>query len=80
MSKSISDLTEGESTVITSCNNLRLLEHGFVPKTSITVYKKFLGLTCVSLRGAIIACRDKDYQEVSVEEASYQNKISDGKN
>ena len=68
MSKTIIDLIEGEKAIVVDCGNWRLLEHGFIPGTKVVIYKKFFGLTSVYLRGAVIACRNKDYEKVTVNE------------
>jgi len=66
MTKSIKDLIEGEKAIIFSCDDRCLLENGFVEGTPIEIYKKISGMTCVYLRGAIIAARDKEYEKVLI--------------
>jgi len=60
-------LKEGESGVITDCNNTRLLEHGFTPSTIIQMYKKVNGIVSIYIKGAIICLREEEYQQVSIE-------------
>ncbi|PJE81211.1 hypothetical protein COU58_03930 [Candidatus Pacearchaeota archaeon CG10_big_fil_rev_8_21_14_0_10_32_42] len=66
MEKSIVDLLEGEKAIVLKCNCEKLLQHGFVPGTYIKIYKKISGVTSVFLRGAIIACRDEDYKNITI--------------
>ncbi|PJC45519.1 hypothetical protein CO037_01060 [Candidatus Pacearchaeota archaeon CG_4_9_14_0_2_um_filter_30_8] len=66
MKKSIKDLIEGEKAIISSCEDRKLLENGFVEGTPIEVYKKIYGITCVYIRGAIVAARDKEYEKVNI--------------
>lgn len=72
MKKSIKDLVEGDKATVLSCEDLRFMEEGFVEGTQIEVYKKFPGITCVYLRGAIIAARDKDYEKILVKRIDYK--------
>jgi len=77
--RNITNLIEGESATIADCDCLRLLEHGFVPGTNVTVYKKLFDLTSVYLRGAIISYRDEDYRKVTLKEESIRHNPPDGK-
>ena len=62
----ITELVEGEYARVESCDNRRLMEHGLVPDTPVQIYKKISGMTCIAVRGAIIACRDYDLGKITV--------------
>ncbi|HIH32237.1 TPA: hypothetical protein HA235_06015 [Candidatus Woesearchaeota archaeon] len=64
----ITGLLEGDIALVEECQNRRLMEHGFVRDTPIQIYKKLPGITCVQVRGAIIACRDYDLAKITVKE------------
>jgi Fe2+ transport system protein FeoA len=62
----ITNLLEGEYATIDSCDNKRLMEHGFVKGTPIQIYKKLPNITCIYVRGAIIACRNYDLTDIGL--------------
>jgi Fe2+ transport system protein FeoA len=62
----ITELLEGENAIIDSCNHRRLMEQGFTDNTPVHIYMKLPSMTCVYIRGTIIACRNKDLEDISV--------------
>lgn len=67
----ITELLEGEYGVVDSCSQRRLLEHGLVPDTKIYIYKKYSDMTCICVRGAVIACRNNDLKDITVKHEDY---------
>lgn len=50
---------------IKSCTNLRLLELGLVPETSVFVERFVFGMVVISFRGARFGIRKSDYAELT---------------
>jgi len=63
----IDEIKEGKTVVITKCDDLRLLENGFVPGTKLQIYRKVYGIISVTIRGTIIALRKDEYEKITVE-------------
>lgn len=63
----ITELLEGEHAIIDNCDHKRLSEYGLVKDTHILIYKKFSNMTCIYIRGAIIACRNDDLEDITVD-------------
>lgn len=63
---SIDKLKIDEEGVITNCNNSLLMDHGFVKGTPFKVYAKASDITCIYIRGAILACRDSNCDCINV--------------
>jgi len=62
----IDKMTENEYYVVTNCDVMRLLEHGFIPGTKIQIYKKIPGMISVFIRGTIIALREDEFKKISI--------------
>jgi len=62
----IYELKENEYFTIKDCNSNRLLAMGFVPNTKVKIYKKYSNIVCCYLRGAIIALRKSDCDEIEI--------------
>lgn len=62
----INQMIEAESYVITNCDDMRLLENGFIPGTEIYIYRQVYGIISVAIRGTIIALRKEEYNKISV--------------
>ena len=63
---SIDELKVNEAGVIIDCTDFRLMEHGFVKGTPFYIYKKIYGMTCIHIRGAIIAFRNNMCRQILV--------------
>ena len=64
---SINDLKLGDTAIISKCDTHRLIEHGFTVGTQVTIYSKTSHITCINLRGTILACRKSDCAGIEVE-------------
>jgi Fe2+ transport system protein FeoA len=66
----ITELKIGETAIVSKCDNLRLMEHGFTVGTQVSVYNKVSQhITCINIRGTVLACRNYECQEIEVEKS-----------
>jgi Fe2+ transport system protein FeoA len=63
---SIDKMIENESYIITNCDDMRLLENGFIPGTEIQIYRIVYGIISIAIRGTIIALRKEEYDKILV--------------
>jgi Fe2+ transport system protein FeoA len=63
----IDRMKESYVATITNCDDIRLLENGFIPGTQIQIYRKVYGIISIAVRGTIIALRKEEYDKIIVE-------------
>jgi len=60
----MTDFIEGDYLIIESCDNIQLIENGFVEETVVQIYKIYGNIICFNIRGTRIALRDTQYNKI----------------
>lgn len=60
----IVEMKEGDKGIITYCDDKNLIINGLVKDTYFEIYKHISGVTCIALRGTVIAFRNSDIENV----------------